>query len=592
MKKNILLLILSFIALSDFSQTLPLSRKVNWENAGLQGPVPSYTAFVNINNYGGVGDSLTINNNAFQSALAALNGHSGVIYFPTGKYKFNATLTLPDSVVLRGNSKDSSILLFDLGGAISNLINIYGSQSSTTANVNGSLLKDSVYVCVNSTAGFAVGDFIKLYQNDVALMASSWAYNSLGQVARISSIINNNTLRIDGPLRKDYVLSDSAKIVKLNMARAVGIECLKIKRLDATTSQSTNIDMDKAAYCWLLGVESEMANYAHVALSTSSHIYISGCYMHHAFAYGGSGQGYGVAAQFTTGDCLIENNIFNHLRHSMLLQAGANGNVFAYNSSTDPYWNEGFFPTNSAGDMVLHGNYPYANLFEGNNAQNLVIDNSHGKNGPYNTFFRNRAGTWGIYMNSNPASDYQNLIGNEVTNNTAGLYTITGTGTFEYGNNNKGTITPAGTSSLPESSYYLGLKPGFFTAGFAWPALGTPVPFNTGTVPASTHQQNSIFTDCSSYNHIPYNNISHVNMDATSTVYPNPASAHCTLVSTHLKEGGTLFLRDLLGRTITTHKLPEGSSNYTLDLSQLNNGIYLVDFENASVKISKKIIKQ
>jgi hypothetical protein len=55
--------------------------------------------------------------------------------------------------------------------------------------------------------------------------------------------------------------------------------------------------------------------------------------------------------------------------------------------------------------MVLHGNYPFANLFEGNINQNTVIDNSHGKNGPYNTFFRNRSELWGVVMNNSPATD-------------------------------------------------------------------------------------------------------------------------------------------------------------------------------------------
>ena len=89
---------------------------------------------------------------------------------------------------------------------------------------------------------------------------------------------------------------------------------------------------------------------------------------------------------FTTNECLVEDNIFNHLRHSMILQAGANGNIFSYNYSYDPYWTGVFFPANSAGEIVLHGNWPYANLFEGNDVGNIVIDNSHDANGPHNTF--------------------------------------------------------------------------------------------------------------------------------------------------------------------------------------------------------------
>ncbi len=41
-------------------------------------------------------------------------------------------------------------------------------------------------------------------------------------------------------------------------------------------------------------------------------------------------EAYGTMLHFTTGECLIENNIFEHLRHSTIVQAGANGNVFGY----------------------------------------------------------------------------------------------------------------------------------------------------------------------------------------------------------------------------------------------------------------------
>lgn len=88
--------------------------------------------------------------------------------------------------------------------------------------------------------------------------------------------------------------------------------------------------------------------------------------------------------QFTSNECLVQNNVFDYLRHAMILQAGANANVFAYNYSFNPFWTS--TPSNSAGDMVLHGNYPYLNLFEQNQGENIIIDNSHGPNGPFNTF--------------------------------------------------------------------------------------------------------------------------------------------------------------------------------------------------------------
>jgi hypothetical protein len=137
------------------------------------------------------------------------------------------------------------------------------------------------------------------------------------------------------------------------------------------------------------------------------------------------------------------------------LQAAANGNVIAYNYSYNPYWKEGWFPANAAGDIVLHGNYPYSNLFEGNIVQNLVIDNSHGINGAGNIFFRNRIENYGVVMNGN-SGDNMYFIANEISGSglLKGLFTLTGNQT-EIANYIKGN-TQAGSvneSSLISKNY-------------------------------------------------------------------------------------------------------------------------------------------
>jgi len=76
-----------------------------------------------------------------------------------------------------------------------------------------------------------------------------------------------------------------------------------------------------------------------------------------------------------------------------LVQHGANGNVFAYNFSFNAksYAGEFIGPIYYKNtDISLHGHYPFSNLFEGNIAQYIYSDHSHGANGPYNTFLRNR----------------------------------------------------------------------------------------------------------------------------------------------------------------------------------------------------------
>lgn len=138
----------------------------------------------------------------------------------------------------------------------------------------------------------------------------------------------------------------------------------------------------------------------------------------------------------------------------------------------------------------------YANLFEQNDVQNIVIDNSHGANGPYNTFLRNRASLYGIFFSDN-TSPSQNFIGNEIPNTgfpySTVNYNILGNDQFSYGNNNKGTVAPVGTSNVTDLSYHYLVKPDF-VQGYQWGKIGLPNAMNTSSVPATDrYVTNDIF---------------------------------------------------------------------------------------------------
>jgi len=190
-----------------------------------------------------------------------------------------------------------------------------------------------------------------------------------------------------------------------------------------------------------------------------------------------------------TTDSKVENSIFARLRHAMILASGANGNVYAYNYSTDPRSTTDF-PFDNNGDLSLHGHYAYANLFEGNIVQNLIVDDYWGAPGPYNTFFRNREESYGIQILDQYGyavkSDQQNLVGNEVTNYSffKGRYVIQTSNNFTYDNNVKGKINPPGTDNLIDSSYYLPSKPYFWDISDNWPSIGGSNFLNSGSIPA------------------------------------------------------------------------------------------------------------
>jgi hypothetical protein len=146
-----------------------------------------------------------------------------------------------------------------------------------------------------------------------------------------------------------------------------------------------------------------------VNLSESLWCEVRDSYMHDAHDHGGSGHGYGSNLGTHATVNLVENNIFVHLRHSMLVQVGATGNVFGYNYSIDPYANGGGW---TPCDISLHGHYPNMNLFEGNTIQEVDVSDYWGPCGPGNTFFRNRTEAEGIEVMD--YSHRQNVFGNEL----------------------------------------------------------------------------------------------------------------------------------------------------------------------------------
>jgi len=113
---------------------------------------------------------------------------------------------------------------------------------------------------------------------------------------------------------------------------------------------------------------------------------------------------------------LVEDNIFDSLRHAMMVQVGATGNVFGYNYSTHPVQGDGEKNLNNGWtppDISIHGHYPYMNLFEGNDVYEIGIADYWGPAGVGNTYFRNKVKGEGIFYYDQ--SHYQNLLANETT---------------------------------------------------------------------------------------------------------------------------------------------------------------------------------
>jgi hypothetical protein len=478
-----ILLIFAFYA---SAQVIPAERQVNWSDALLSYQLAAPMTEINVTDYGATGNGTTNDQPAVLSAIAALNGNLGYVYFPPGNYLMTAPVSLPDSVILKGCSSDSSVLSFNFGTVSFDCITMSGTTASGFIQIDGGYTKGNYWIVSDSAFLFNPLDYVEIVENNGSWndVPATWAEQSVGQIAQIEHI-NNDSAFLFSPLRITYESQLNPRIRKIFPRVNAGVECLKIKRLDQSSS-GANIMICLAANCVVRGVESDKSVSAHIDIFQSTRILVEGNYFHHAFIYdGASKHGYGVTLNAHSGECLITNNIFRYLRHAMMVKTGANGNVFSYNYSREVHRSEPI--SNYGGDISLHGHYAYANLFEGNIVQNIMVDHEWGPSGPYNTFFRNRAETYGIvFSDGNPNfSNSEHIVGNDVSN-MMGLYIITGTNHIQHGNNIYGTIKPPGTNTLADTSYYLTEEPVFWDVADSWPSLGIPNILGSGTNPSKS----------------------------------------------------------------------------------------------------------
>jgi hypothetical protein len=541
-----------------YSQTISTA----WNYAGYQGAIPDVTQnLINVLDSGVVADGVTDNAVKIQNIINNAPNPS-VLFFPAGTYRFNARLSLRAGIVLRGDGYKQTILEFL---SSSGCMNISGSEGGNYVNIQSGSAKGSNQIVVASVSGFAVGKGAEIMQDDIVPASAAWGIGSVGQMAKITAI-NGNTLTINPPLHIEYTADKNPKIRPINFIEQVGIEDLHIIRIMGDGNGGNNIDFRRACNCWVRRIESDSTEKYHISLTENLFLEIRDSYIHDAADKGDGGEGYGVSMGNHVTSVLVENNIFNELRHSMIIQMGTNGCVFGYNYSQRGY-------SNAEGEGIwdkpyisLHGHYPFENLFESNIVGWAYLGDYWGDIGPGNTLFRNRVigtnkkqefGTYrGIFLRYFHGE--QKIIGNEVQGSDGVYFATDHTGNPDsviiHGNNVLGTVSwdPAFPQSFP-ASYYLDEKPNFYCE-MEWPSLGGDKTIGEGTIPALERWQAG--------NYVPDNpvevNSSHVLPAefSLSQNYPNPFNPSTTItytvpsVGTSLMKSLQLKIYDILGREI------------------------------------------
>ena len=562
---------------------IPDSLKFDWHLSGLDTNYIEPSGILDITSFGATPNDNLDDFPALQAAFASAAPNGGVILFPPGRFHFNSSVFMPSNFIVRGAGSDSTIFEFNLNNTQTNSFNFSGNGATPFHSIIDTINKGGSRVELDSVAvlSYESGDRIEIRQFNGAWNTNpaSWAEYSIGHISTIDSI-SGNSLFLTNPLRFTIDTTLAPQIRAINVVENSGLECVKLIRNDSLAiGVNCGVFMNLAFNCRIRGVEGYKGIGAHVLIERSAHLEVSGCYFHEAYGYTGSNtRGYGVVLGVHANLCLIENNIFRKLRHSMMVKQGANGNVFAYNYSIEP--NRSEFPSNYGADICIHGHYPFANLFEGNICQNIIIDQAWGPNGPQNAYFRNRAELYGFLIsNGTVQSDRQTIVGNDITSTAffQGQYSLNGIGHYQQANRVQGNVTPAGSNSLTEVSLFR-TQPPVYWGNQPWPGIGLPFTANVNVIPASQRYINSVSkTICGDPDTLFSSTVDDFNY--SSQTQP---SIHQGVLYLKLSEVSQLQLIDVAGRIVCKRQVTPVDAASGISLEALRQtGIYLLSVSDS-----------
>lgn len=307
---------------------------------------------------------------------AASNG-GGVVLLPQGEIVIGERITLRSNVILRGRG-DSTRLELSVGRSVA----IYGggqAKSNQWKPLVADLSAGATSVPIPQTG------LIEIEQDNTPQITTQprwdafWGERSEGELAIVA---DDGTL--ETPLISDYTTARSARYRTVTPIENAGLEDFSITRADSGAGYT--IQFRYGLNVWVKNVASTNAGRAHVALRQSSNCTVADSSFTGALRNGDGGEGYGISIGRHTTACEIRGNDLAGLRHAIIIQLGASGNVIADNSARG---SAGYADQRPKADISLHGHWPQQNLFEGNIVDRIEIGDWWGPAGPGNTFVDN-----------------------------------------------------------------------------------------------------------------------------------------------------------------------------------------------------------
>ncbi|MFK8080244.1 MAG: hypothetical protein AB8B97_08170 [Granulosicoccus sp.] len=303
-----------------------------------------------------------INSSRIEAALDTITG-GGVLEIPAGTFNIARSIRLRhDYQVVRGAGSDQTQLIFT--ESLNYGIGIFGADNGIETTI-AEAEYGSTRILVEPYEGSAIGRY------GVILNPSSVHMQTVSIVGE-RSVGNKTELLLSDPMNSDF--DSGAPIEMFDANEHSGIESLSLNVGSATTYVGDMVYMQVTAHAWLRDVESRRAEQAHVFTRQTYACEITGNTILDATRFGDGKQGYGIDLANSTTGCLIENNTLAYLRHAILLNIGASGNVVAFNYSYEPRHPN--FLTGGPADISFH-HFTYANLVEGNVVERIHVGDSN-----------------------------------------------------------------------------------------------------------------------------------------------------------------------------------------------------------------------
>ena len=371
-------------------QELAMLAVPGWGTVGSFSVRPAAT--VSVTDFGAVPDDEESDSQAFVEAVAfARSEQPMTVTVPPGRFLLTETLALQSGVALQGSGPDVTFIDLDFDGRDIEGITMIGSPFGNGDWISLPTTSELGSTRVAVTESYGAGQIVEIEQDNVERMRTlpdwdvDWGEGSSGEVAAVVDS-GDTTIVLDHVLFDTFDVERNARIRPISAVVRSGLESLTLERLDPGYGHTVAI---RFAYdVWVRDVDLVRTSRAHVGIDVAGRCEVSNSRIHGAHDYGDGGRAYGISVARHTTACLFEQNSLWDLRHALIIQLGASGNVFGYN---DARGSAGYEDRQPRADISIHGHWPQANLFEGNVVDRIVFSDWWGPAGPTNVFWRSCA---------------------------------------------------------------------------------------------------------------------------------------------------------------------------------------------------------